>query len=81
MQELRELKMPKASPGCSGGNCQEEAKLKEVEKEEEEEVRKMKNEVMHAIFTSGPIDSIARGDVAAVVQESNAKRDSGDDAV
>ena len=62
-------------------NCLEEAKLKEVEKEEEEEVRKMKNEVMHAILISGPIESIARGDVASVVQKSNAVRDSHDDVV
>ena len=62
-------------------NCLEEAKLKGVEKEEAEEVRKMENEVMNEILATGPIESIASGDVTAVVQESNAERDSGDDVV
>ena len=30
LQVMRELKMPKALPRHSGGNCQEEARLKDV---------------------------------------------------
>ena len=49
------------------------------EKEEEEEVRQMENEVMNAILTSGPIEPTARGDVAVVVEERNAETSSGGD--
>ena len=48
-------------------------------KEEEEEVRMMENEVIHAILSSCPIESTARADAASVVDESNAERGSSGD--
>ena len=41
------------------------------------DVRKMENEVMNAILTSGPIEATARADVAAAVRWRNVERGSG----
>ena len=60
------------------GRCNAEGG--EKEKESEEEVRKIDNEVMNAILTSGPIESAARSDIAAVVQEKLSGRGSSCDA-
>ena len=58
MQELREVKMPKALPRYSGDNLTGRIKAEggtEVQ-EEEEEVRRVENEVMNAILTADPIE-------------------------
>ena len=82
IHDLRELKMPKALPGYSSGNCQKEANAeggKEVRRDEEE-VQQVDNEMMKAIVTAGPIESAtARSDAVTVVEERNAERSSGGD--
>ena len=62
IQELRELKRPKASPGYSSEKlpARNKAEGGTEGKEEEEDVRKMENEVMNAILTSGRVESTAR---------------------
>ena len=53
--------MPKAPPGYSGGKLQRRSKAEggRDEKKEEETVRRVGNEVMKAIFATGPIESAA----------------------
>ena len=58
------------------GNYPKETRLMMVEKEEEEEVRKMENEATNAILTSGPNESNASSDVAAEAKKRNGERGS-----
>ena len=63
IRDLRQLKMPKALSGHSGGKLpgRNKAARGKEGKEEEEEVQKMENKVMSAILTSGPLESYCKG--------------------
>ena len=83
VQELRELQIQKALPGNTRRKSPGRSKAErgKEDKEKIDEVRRVENEVMNASWMSGPIDSTARCDVAAVVEEmENVDRGSGGDA-
>ena len=62
--------MSEAFPGSSGGKLPRRGKPEEWSKkeEEEEEVRRVEKEVMDASLTTGPIEHVARDDVATAVE-------------
>ena len=68
---VRELKMPEALPGLSGGKMpgRSNAEGGRVEKEEENEVWQVEKVVMSAVLAADPVNSATSCDLAETVEE------------